>query len=500
MAYPTTPQDWINRLARAHDYEKPFLRTLNDEYELRSPKMYMHPEIMRELGDRLQQVVIAWPMLVVDSLEERLDVEGFRLPDEDGADDDLWRVWQENNADEESQLAHVDALTMKRSYIAVGTNEDDDATPLVTFESPLEVYAESDPRTKRVLAALRRYCDTDHLVRANGQYDMAGPATNQYATLYLPDSTIHYEMGQRGWQEVDRDEHGLGVVPVVPIVNRSRLADRTGRSELSPILPLSHAANKIATDLMVAAEFVAIPLRGFLGLGPDALEDENGNKMTAMQAILGRLLMIPEGGEAGSTVKQFEFASAQLSNFHSTIDKLASLVASLSGMPPHYLGMTTDNPASADAIRSNEARLVKRAERRQRAFGGSHEQAMRLVRRFQEGDWDPRLKRLETIWRDASTPTVAQSADAAVKLYNLPQPILPLRMARQRIGMTQGEIKLAEDEDAKQQQSDLAMFKMETAAQATSAATPADTGANLTGGPDDAGNPADTTAPALAAA
>jgi hypothetical protein len=474
VALPTNDADWIVRLSRAHDYEKPYLRLLNDEYELRSPKMYMHPEIMRELGDRLQQVVIAWPMLVVDSLEERLDVEGFGLPDEDDADDDLWRVWQTNNADEESQLAHVDALTMKRAYIAVGTNEDDPDTPLVTFESPLEVYAETDPRTRKVLAALRRYSDTEHMVRSDGQSDVAltaNPFTNQYATLYLPDATVHYEMGTGGWQEVDRDEHRLGVVPVVPLVNRSRLADRTGRSELSPVLPLARAANKIATDMMVAAEFVALPLRGFLGLGPDALEDEQGNKMTAMQAILGRLLMIP--GEADA-VKQFEFASAQLSNFHSTINKLAELVASLAGLPPHYMGMSTDNPPSADAIRSNEARLVKRAERRQRAFGGAHEQAMRIVRRLQEGDWDPKLRRLETKWRDASTPTIAQKADAAVKLRTAN--ISTLHQAREDVGYTDAQIRRMEAEDAAADERMSSVFKLPTAAEQHAAGTSAPPG------------------------
>lgn len=44
----------------------------------------------------------SWPQLIVDALEERLDVEGFRLPDADTGDDDLWRVWAENNGDEQS--------------------------------------------------------------------------------------------------------------------------------------------------------------------------------------------------------------------------------------------------------------------------------------------------------------------------------------------------------------------------------------------------------------
>src|SRR5690606_16792788 len=128
------------------------------------------------------------------------------------------------------------------------------------------------------------------------------------------------------------------------------------------------------------------------------------------------------------------FQAASLSNFHESINQLARLVASVAGLPPHYLGYSTDNPASADAIRSSEARLVKRAERKQRAFGGSWEQVMRLVRRFQSGDWDPRLLRLETVWRDASTPTVAQAADAVAKKHA--EGIITTRQAREDLGYT----------------------------------------------------------------
>jgi hypothetical protein len=446
VALPDDERSLITRLRNAHRYELPFLRALNDEYELRSPRAYMHPEIAAELGDRLQQVVIAWPQLVVDSLEERLDVEGFRLP-KGNPDDDLWRVWQANNLDEQSQLATVDALAMRRAYIAVGTNEDDADTPLVTFESPLEVFADIDPRTRRVRSAIRIYGsqvlrEKDGDLLANVQ-----PITGQleqYATVYEPNRTTYYDLTNE-WAVLDRDEHNLGVVPIVPMINRARLADWTGRSELEPMLPLARAANKLATDMMVAAEFVAIPLRGMFGVGPGDFEDQHGNKQTALQAIMGRLLAIPD--DAG-TAKQFEFAAAQLSQFHDSISQLARLVASVSGLPPHFLGLATDNPPSADAIRSAEIRLVKRAERKQRAFGGAYEQAMRLVRRLQSGEPDPKLMRLETVWRDASTPTIAQSADATVKKHA--EGIITTRQAREDLQYTDAQIARMEADDEKQ--------------------------------------------------
>lgn len=442
---PESPTEWLTHLALTHDAEIAELEQLDAYYEGKQPLTYMHPEILREVQDRIQPVVIGWPQLVVDTVEERLDVEGFRLPDEEQADKDLWRVWQDNDLDEGSQLGHVDALVMRRAYVAVGTNEDDADTPLVTVESPLEVFADSDPRNRRTRAALRRVQETNSIARVS----------ERYATLYLPDETIWYDWGG-GWREIDRDEHNLGEVPVVPLVNRARLrpsrrtgtgALRTqyGHSELSPIIPLSDAANKLATDMMLAAEFVAIPLRGFFGIEPGDFQDEQGNKLTALQAIMGRLLTL-----ANKEGSQFEFAAAQLNNFHNAINELARLVAAVAGLPASYLGFTTDNPASADAIRSAESRLVKRAERKQRAFGGTWERVMRLVRRFQAGDWDPRLKRLEVQWRDASTPTIAQRADATMKLYNLPKPIITRRQAREDLRYTAAQIRRMEADDARE--------------------------------------------------
>ncbi len=443
-------EGWRNYLSVRHDAELASLEELNSYYEGTQPLTYMHPEVFREVSDRIQPVIIAWPQLVVDAIEERLDVEGFRLPDEEGEDKDLWRVWQSNDMDEQSQLGRVDALVMKRSYLSVGTNEDDEDTPLMSAESPLEMFADIDPRTRRERAALRRVVDDGTYARE----------PERAATLYLPDSTVWYGYGKDGWAEEDRDNHGLGLPPVVSLVNRGRLSTsrirlplavgsaRYGQSELAPIIPLSDSANKIATDMMLAAEGEALQVRGFFGIGPEDLVDERGNKLTAYQALFKRFLTIPVGSNEGA--REFSFAGADLSNFHESINSFARLVASISGLPPDYLGLATDNPASAESRLAGEIRLIKRAERKHSPFGGAYERAGRLVKRFQEKDWDPKYRLLETRWRDPSTPTVAQSADAAIKLYTAPngqQPIVSLRQTRESLRFTDAQIRRMEKDD-----------------------------------------------------
>ncbi|GLY21685.1 hypothetical protein Misp04_14170 [Micromonospora sp. NBRC 101691] len=452
MVLPDNDLGWLNHLAIRHDRDLPVLRELNDLYEGTAPLHYIHPEILREVGERIQAVSLGWPMLAVDPLEERLEPLGFRYPEADEPDPDtppeelasatadanLMRVWQDNDLDEEAQLGRLDALVMKRSYLAVGTNEDDPDTPLVTVESPLEMFADIDPRTRRVRAAIRRWAeDQDSLVRL----------PEEYATLYRPDATIWYDRGPQGWREQGRDEHGVGEVLVTPLTNRSRLADRYGRSELTaPLLSLSHAANKVASDMMVAAEFHALPLRALFNIGEDDLVDDKGQKQSALQVIMGRLLTL-EGAGDGSEVKPYEFTASSLSNFHDSLNQLAKHATALVGLPPTAFGVVTDTPASAEAWRAAEARLIKRAERKQVPFSGSYERMNRHVRRLQDGDWDPSARRLETIWQDPATPTRAQAADAVRKLFGDGEPIITKRQAREDLRYTPGQIRRMEAED-----------------------------------------------------
>ncbi|MGI5144803.1 phage portal protein [Plantactinospora sp. CA-294935] len=421
----------------------------NGEQRVEQLGLAVPPELRQFL------TVVNWPATYVDAIEERLDVEGFRLPGQDGADADLWRVWQENDLDEESQLAHLDSLVFGRSYVTVGAgdagpDEDDDgdedrdpATPLVTVESPREVTAELSPRTRRVAAAVKVYRDSP-----------IGPARRaesiQLATLYLPDVTVWLERRNARWVEVDRDDHGMGVVPVVPMVNRSRVARRHGRSEMERVIPLTDAAARALTNAQLATEIMAIPQRYVLGASKGDFVDKDGKQLPAWEAYFGAIWAL-----LNPAAKVGQFDAADLSNFKTIVDHYASLVAGVTGLPMRYLGQSTTNPPSAEGIRADESRVIKLCERVQRSRGGSWERVMRLVRRILDEDWNPDLASLETIWRNPATPTRAAEADAAVKLFSTsPRPIVPLRQTRESLGFSQVQIARMEEEDEAERRRD----------------------------------------------
>ncbi len=79
---------------------------------------------------------------------------------------------------------------------------------------------------------------------------------------------------------------------------------------------------------------------------------------------------------------------------------------------------------------------MKNAERKSKIFGGAWEQAMRVAYKVMNpgSDIPPEYYRMETVWRDPSTPTYAAKADAAAKLYNAGNGVIPKEQARIDMG------------------------------------------------------------------
>lgn len=111
--------------------------------------------------------------------------------------------------------------------------------------------------------------------------------------------------------------------------------------------------------------------------------------------------------------------------------------SAVSGLPGHYLGISTSNPASAEALRAAEAALTARAEAKQAIFGRAWEQVARLIVGVRDGA-DPSEVDVRVQWADPSTRSVAAEADAVVKLFSAG--LLPADYALARLGYSDDEI------------------------------------------------------------
>lgn len=354
------------------------------------------------------RAIFGWCQSGVNAIDERLTVNGFRLPNSPAADEPLWDIWQANNLDADAPLVHLDSLIYGSAYVIVGPG--DDGYPLITAESPRNMIAVTDTRTRKTKTAYQTYRDTDPTSETYG---------GQLATLYTLNATIHMVAdGANGWAVIERDDHGYNEVPVVPFANRQSTGTRHGLSEITPAWRNTvDRACRTAVAMEVAREFYAIPQRYILGAVESAFQNADGTDVNVWDVIQGAILAL-EADKNGNLPQVGTFATGDPANFTKLLDLDVHTMAGLTGLPPHYLGIYSEgNPSSADAIRLSDFRLEKTADRKSVIFGDGWERVMRLAVRIDSNGAEvpEEMRRLETDWAPRGIPTPAATTDSISK-------------------------------------------------------------------------------------
>src|SRR5690606_13027769 len=206
-----------------------------------------------------------------------------------------------------------------------------------------------------------------------------------------------------------------------------------GVSAMEDVVPITDAAARNISNAQLGQETHAVPQRGVLGATKGDFVGADGKPLTTWEAYFGSVWAL-----GNADAKTFQFDSSDMRNFERMMDLYARLASGVSALPPNYFGLAADDAASADAIRSREARHVKVAERDQVALGNGDAETLRIAARIRDGAWNEDLAGLETLWYDAGTPTTAQRADAVVKMYTAQdsggRSMLPAEAAYEELG------------------------------------------------------------------
>jgi hypothetical protein len=412
-----TPTWWVKRLDKARRERNKRLKTYDKYYRGDHPLLFATEKFLEAFGGLFGEFADNWCDLVVDAVEERLNVEGFRYraPGQrrsrrENNDNDAWGIWQANNLDSESQMAHTEAILKEEAYTL--TWYGDDGEPVITVEDPIQVIVECEPGNRRRRAAALKVWQDDW-------------TSTEMATLYLPDKLYKFQRRSAAggfsaggaWEprkgtdfEVDNP---LGVVPVVPLVNRPRLLV-AGQSEIVKVIPIQDAVNKLVTDMIVSSEYGAYRQRWATGM--DIPVDPVTNQpIEDLKSAASRLWRAED-----ENTKFGEFEATDLRNFVVAIEMLVQHIASQTRTPPHYFYLKGEFP-SGESIKSAETGLVAKARRKTRSFGEGWEETMRLAFKV-KGDPRANVTDGETIWADLESRSESEHADAQVKKKDLGVP------------------------------------------------------------------------------
>ncbi|MEU0670353.1 phage portal protein [Streptomyces lavendulocolor] len=422
-----SPQWWLDRLWSELQERRRYVELMRQYYCGDHPLPSVTEKARTAFQRLLRQARSNYVGLIVDATAERMQIDGFRLGDAETGDDEVWRIWQANNLDADSDLIITEAVKTGRAFVLVAPNPADPTTPVVTAEDATQAIVAYRPGSRRERAAgLKAWTD-----------DWTGLLM---ATLYLPDALYKFqaEKPKQGLQATIRwaaretksepwpAPNPLRVVPLVEIPNRPDLLGEA-HSEIEDVLDIQDRINKTLIDRMMAQEFSAFRQRWATGY--ELPEDEDGQPIEPFKAAVDRLWVAED-----SAVKFGEFSATDLGPYLAAVDADVQHMAARTRTPAQYLLGQLSN-VNGETLKATESGLVSKVKQRQRPIGEGKEEAVRLYLKAAGDDRD--LSRIETIWHNPEFRTEGELVDALLKMSTLG---VPHEALWERWGATQTEI------------------------------------------------------------
>jgi hypothetical protein len=456
------------------------MKVYDQYYRGIQPLAFSSDKYRAAFGDRLRASAENICGVVVDTLIERLEVRGFRMPveeDEVGTaerppnepgDREAWRIWQANGLDGVMRQGFRTAAVKGEANLLVGPGIDE-VTPAITIEDPLETIVVTN-RGRRVVA-LKRWLDVEiGKWRAFVYYPDRIEKFTSVQQLdwfsYVPEHMVEATMQWEPQAIPGEDQvliHDLDVVPMIPLVNKPNLTG-AGESELAPIVPIQDEINKLVADMIIASEYGAFRQKWAIGI--DVPRDpQTGEPIPGWVASVAQMWAIgvkddyDKSTDPDPQVGQFEITP--LTSYLEAIKQRLQMAATISRMPPHYLLGDPGQWPSGESLTAAESGLVAKANDRTLDHGEAIEEAMRVGFLVVGDERRARALGMETIWKDPRFRSEAEHVDAVVKkkaldvpndilleeLYS-PQQIERIQAARRRLAreLTSADPLLAEAE------------------------------------------------------
>ena len=127
-------------------------------YEGRHRETYKIRRVIEAFGLRMP-IYVNYAGVVVDSISERLGVDGFTFGGDDRASEAAWAIWQDNNLDAGFKRGMRSGLIKGEFSLVLWPDED--WSPRIWVEDGAEVITSVHPETGVRRAALKRWADED---------------------------------------------------------------------------------------------------------------------------------------------------------------------------------------------------------------------------------------------------------------------------------------------------------------------------------------------------
>lgn len=448
--------------ARAQQYN-----TYNNYYAGRHRPVLSSDKWQNAFGLRFQGFRDNLCPSVVNAVADRLQVTGFdvemdeeptgpKSETKDPRSKAAMLIWKRNRMDRTAGHVHLEALRTGDAYVMVWP--DPTGLPRLHYQQAAEVtvsYSEEEPDVLEWAA--KGWFLPDEADSHKKKFRL---------NLYFPDRIEKYITADA----VDVAPKGLAAyvqnpgdgelwplpnpydqVPVFHFANDTPCG-AFGASELHDVIPLQDGLNKAMCDLLIAMEFVSLPQRWMTGEQPE-IDDATGAPKQKYKPGVDNLWML-----ANDLAKTGQFPEANLTYHLNAISEFRAEIARVSGTPLHYMMLLGGQPPSGEALKTLEARLIKKVLDRQISFGNAWEDALSFALKIQ-GQADVRFNATWTDPAPKSELEHAQTLEIKSRLgVSRPQILTELDYTKEQIAKMEAQ-KLKEDQQMFDQQMALAAAK-----------------------------------------
>lgn len=333
--YDLKGKDYLTKKLEAH---RPRVLERYRYYEMKkddlSPGMVIPAEIRN-----LFKSTLGWCGKAVDSMADRLVFREFS--------DDIFgfnEIFNMNNSDTFFDSAILSALISSCCFIYISTGEED--FPRLQVIEGSNATGVIDPIT----GLLRE----GYAVLKRDEYGR--PETEAY---FVPNKTLIYENGKL----VEQYAHAVPYPLLVPIIHRPDAVRPFGRSRITRAgIYFQKYAQRTLERADISAEFYSFPQKYVVGTSQDA------EPMDKWKATISTLLEFTKD-EEGDSPKLGQFTQQSMSPFTEQLRTAAAGFAGETGLTLDDLGFVTDNPSSAEAIKSSHEQIRISSKKAQRCFG-----------------------------------------------------------------------------------------------------------------------------------
>ena len=402
-------------------------------YEGRIPLSSVNLGIALPDGLKRLEIGCAWGAKTVDVLASLSMFDGFVGTNGDSvaALDDITSA---NRLIDEYMKATVDELKFGCSFATLSGDQKNGCK--IRFHSPLSAAAEWSGEKGRIEYGMA-IIDT----APDNSSDLTWSPS--IVNMYTDDAVIVLRRNGARWT-AERHRHKMGRPLMEPLIWNATTKKPFGRSRIKwPIRRLIDSFVRTVANATIGLEFATSPQKYIMGVTDEQFDAVVSDKF---RQYVGSIIASTTNPETGENPDFGQLAQGNITPHVDMLRILSTQFSAATGLTVTDTGVVNDaNPTSSDAILAQSRTLIRLAEDLNTGNGAALRMIARMALAIANNqtleELDPAQADVIAHFKNPSMPSVAVTADAAVKIAGVRQGFSQTDTFLEMLGFSQAEIR-----------------------------------------------------------